>query len=105
MMEEEGKNKRVISFVDAYNKIKRKRAIKIMNQENTSIYNVSFENGKLRKWIHTNRRVGRPRMNWTEETITDIWSMVKRNNEHYRYMQFDEDNENMIELIKAHTEE
>ena len=48
-----------------------------MNQENTSIYNVSFENGKLRKWTHTNRRVGRPRMNWTEEAITDIWNMVK----------------------------
>jgi len=62
-MEAEGKSKRVISFVDAYNKIKRKRAIKIINQENTSIYNVSFENGKFRKWTHKNRRVGRPRMN------------------------------------------
>ena len=69
MMEEEGRNKRVISFVDLYNKLKRERAIKIMHQENTSIYNVSFENGQFRKWIHTNRRVGRPRMNWTEETI------------------------------------
>jgi hypothetical protein len=67
MKEEEGKTKRVISFVDAYNEIKRKRAIKIMNLENTSIYNVSFQNGKHRKWIHSNRRVGRPRMNWTEE--------------------------------------
>jgi hypothetical protein len=76
-----------------------------MSQENTSIYKVSFENGKLRKWTHLNRRVGRPRMTWTEETITDIWNIVKRNNERFRYMQFDEDNIEMIELIKEHTEE
>jgi len=44
-------------------------------------------------------------MNWTEETITDIWNIVKRNNERFRYMQFDEDNIEMIELIKEHTEE
>ena len=105
MMEEEGRNKRVISFVEAYNKIKRKRAIKILNKENSSIYNVSFENGKLRKWIHKNRRSGRPRMNWTEETINEIWNIVKRNNERYRFAQFDEDNQEMIDLIKAHTEE
>ena len=104
-MEAEGKSKRVISFVEAYNKIKRKRAIKIINQENTSIYNVSFENGKFRKWTHKNRRVGRPRMNWTEETINEIWNIVKRNNDSYRYTQFDEDNMEMINLIKEHTEE
>jgi len=106
MMEEEGKTKRVISFVDAYNKIKRKRALKIMNQENTSIYNVSFQNGKLRKWEHSNKRVGRPRMNWTEETIKEIWDIVKRKNENerFRYEQFNEDNQEMINLIKTHTE-
>ena len=105
MMEEEGRSKRVISFVDAYNKVKRKRAIKIMNQENTSIHNVSFENGKLRKWIHKNRRVGRPRMNWTEETINDLWDIIKRNNIRFRYTQFNDENQEMIDLIKAHTEE
>ena len=101
-MEEEGRNKRVISFVDAYNKIKRKRTLKIMNQENTSIYNVSFENGKLRKRIHSNRGVGRPRMNWTEETIREIWDLVKRENNRFRYTQFDEDNQEMVDLIKTH---
>ena len=33
MMEEEGRRKRVISFVDFYNKLKRERAIEIMNQK------------------------------------------------------------------------
>ena len=68
MMEEEGQTK-IILFVDAYNKLKWKRAIKILNQENTSIHKVSFENGKLRKRIHDKRRAGRPRASWTEETI------------------------------------
>ena len=49
MMETEGKKKKVISFVDAYNKLKWKRAIRILNQENTSIHKVSFEHGKIRK--------------------------------------------------------
>ena len=75
-----------------------------MNQENTSIYNVSFENGKLGKWIHTSRRVGRPRMNWTEETRKEIWDIVKRSNERYRYSQFDEEDLEVTEMIKNHTE-
>ena len=101
MMETEGKPKRVISFVDAYNKLKWKRAIRIINQDNTSIHKVSFENGKLRKWIHDKRRVGRPRANWTEETIKEIWNAVKKNNDRFKYKQFDENNEEMIELIKS----
>ena len=102
LMEREGKSKRVISFVDSYNKLKRKRAIKIINQEDTSIYNVSFENGKLRKWIHPKRRVGRPRANWAEETINEIWNIIKRTNERFRYQDFNEDNEEMKQLIKEH---
>jgi hypothetical protein len=105
MMEEEGRRKRVVSFVYAYNKIERKRTIRIMNQENTSIYNVCFENGKFRIWVHSNGRVGRPRMNWTEESINEVWDIVKRNNNRFRYTQFDEDNQEMIDLVKAHTEE
>ena len=104
MMEEEGTSKRVISFVEAYSKLKRKKVVKILNQENTSIHKVSFENNKLRKWTHPKRRSGRPRANWTEETIKEIWNIVKRNNENHRYQEFDENNEEMIEAIKQHEE-
>jgi hypothetical protein len=104
MMEDEGKNQRAVSFVDAYNRLKRKRAVKIMNQENTSIHKVSFENRKLRKWTHTKKRVGRPRMNWTEETVNEIWDILKRNHEGFRYTQFDDNNDQMTEMIKNHTE-
>ena len=60
----------------------------------------SFENNKLRRWTHDKRRVGRPRANWTEETIKEIWNAVKRTNERFRFQAFDENNNDMIELIK-----
>ena len=77
-MEKTARAKKVISFVDAYNKLKWKRAVRITNQENTSMHKVSFENGKLRRWTHDKRRVGKPRTNWTEETIKKIWDIVKK---------------------------
>ena len=102
LIEEEStkKRKRVVSFVDAYRKLKWKRAVRIINQENTSIHKVSFENNKLRKWTHNKRRVGRPRANWTEETIKEIWDILKRNHERFKYKEFDDENEEIKELIK-----
>ena len=95
MKEQEGNNKRVVPFVGAYDTPKRKRAINIMNQTNTSIHKVSLENNKSRTWVHKHRRVGRAY--WTEETVRGIWDIVNRNNEEYRYRQLDEENEQMIE--------
>ena len=70
-----------------------------MNQENTSIYNVSFENGKLRKWIHKGRRVGRPRMNWTEETIKEIWDLIRIGHEEDRFKAFNPEDDYIINKI------
>ena len=44
----------------------------------------------------------RPRANWAEETINEIWNIIKRTNERFRYQEFDEDNEEMKNLIKEH---
>jgi protein gp37 len=54
--------------------------------------------------IHPKRRSGRPRANWTEETIREIWDIIKRNNPTHRYQQFDENNEAMVEAIKHYEE-
>ena len=45
-------------------------------------------------------------MNWTEETINELWDIIKRKpeNHEYRYTEFDEDNENLIRLIRSHEE-
>jgi len=68
MMEQEGKTKKAISFVETCRKIKLSRSLLLMNQEDSSMYKVSFEHNKSRKWIHNKRRSdsGRPRFDWTE---------------------------------------
>ena len=43
-------------------------------------------------------------MNWTEETINELWNIVKRNYENFRYQPFDENNEDMIRAIKKYEE-
>ena len=63
---------------------------------------VSFPGTRLRKWIHKNRRVGRPRSNWTEETINEIWDYIRKDDDRYKYTRFDNDKEEHIEYIKQH---
>ena len=66
----EGRRKIIVPFKEAYTKLKMKRAGKVITNRNSPIYRISFQDNKLNKWIHNNSRVGRPRKNWTEETIT-----------------------------------
>ena len=63
------KKKKVVPFVEAYSKLKLKRACRIISKPNSLIHNITFNGSRLRKWIHNGRRVGRPRMNWSEETV------------------------------------
>ena len=99
-LKEEGKNKEVVSFKKTYEKLKRKRAIRILKRKHTPIYKITFDGNKLRKWIHPNRRVGRPRMNWTEETIKEIWQFLKQDDNRYKYVAFDGNNETHIKYIE-----
>ena len=50
-MKDEGESERVVSFVDVCNQLQTE-TVKIMTQENASMHKVSFEYGKLIKWIH-----------------------------------------------------
>ena len=70
----------------------------------TPIYKVPLRWENLRKWVHPNRRVGRPKMNWTEETIKELWEHIKKDNDRYKYTAFDEQNEEIINLIKNYKE-
>jgi len=99
-LEEEGKRKKVVTFIEAYNKLKRKRACKIMRHPGSLLHKITFNGSKLRKWIHPNRRVGRPRMNWTEETVREVWDHLKKDTERYRFTAFNEDNEEIMETLR-----
>ena len=104
--EREGKKeKQVISFIEAYKKQKMKRALRIIRKPNSAIHKISFQNTKLKKWIHPNRRSGRPRLSWTEETIKEIWEHIKQTNDRFKYTAFNENNEEHITQIKQIAEE
>ena len=98
---EEGyRNRKIRTFIETYTRFKRHRAIKILRQPNTPIHNITFSDDKLNCWIHSNRRVGRPRMNWTEETIKEIWTQVQKEDQQYRHVEFNTKDEEMIARIK-----
>ena len=82
--------------------MKKKRALKIIADSNSPIYKISFSGGKLRKYIRPNRRSGKPRMSWTEETIREIWNEIKIGNTKYKYAQFKPEDEDMHNLIIEH---
>ena len=73
-----------------------------MRKENSPIYKVSSLGKNLRKWTHSNRRVGRPRMNWTEETVKEIWDHIKKNDQRYKYTAFDDNNEEIMGKIRTY---
>ena len=43
-------------------------------------------------------------MNWTEETITELWEHIKKDSDRYKYTAFDEQNDEIINLIKNYKE-
>jgi len=97
------KKKKVIPFVEAYQKLKLKRACRIISKPNSLIHNITFNGTRLRKWIHNGRRVGRPRMNWAEETVKELWDDIKKEMPGLlKYMAFDDSNQLIMDIIKEH---
>ena len=101
-MENEGRKKKVIPFSEAYIKFKRKLACKIITKTASPAHKVTFINQKLRKWIHHGRRVGRPRLNWAEETIKELWDYLKKDTDRFKYTAFDDSNEEIMETLKTY---
>jgi hypothetical protein len=90
-------------FVFRYQKLKLKRACRIIGKPNSLIHNITFNGTRLRKWIHNGRRVGRPRMNWAEETVKELWDDIKKEMPGLlKYMAFDDSNQLIMDIIKEH---
>ena len=90
-------------FVEAYNKCKRKRACRIISKPNSLIHNITFNGNRLGKWTHNGRRAGRPRMNWAEETVKELWDHTKKEFTGLaRFMAFDDPNDLIMDIIKEH---
>ena len=104
-MAEERKQRTVLSFIDVYRKLKMKAACKIISNNQSNIHKVTFQGETLEKWIHQNRRVGKPRMSWAETTINEIWEILKQSNERYRYTAFDHTNPQKVDTLKQFARE
>ena len=47
-----------------------------MHQENTSMHKVFFKHNTFGKWIHPKSIARRPRVDWTEETMREIYDII-----------------------------
>ena len=101
-MEEEGKTRKIISFQEVYKKLKIKAACKVITNENSNQNKVTFAGNGLAKWIHENRRVGKPRQTLAETTIEEIWELVRQIDNRYRYTSFDPNNNRKVERLKEY---
>ena len=98
-IEEEGRKKKVVPFIEAHRRFKLKRMSKTIKHKNSTLYNISFQGDRLKKWIHKGRRPGRPRSSWTEETIKEIWNHIRQDNPQDRFRTFDEEDDYIINKI------
>ena len=72
-MEEEGCKKQVMQFSEAYRKAKTKHYVKLITSpEDEPSRCVTFASD-MRAWEHTNRRQGRPKLKWANETAKEYW--------------------------------
>ena len=106
-MEEENEGRRkknkVVPFVEAYNKLELKRACRIISKPDSLIHNITFNGNRFRKWIHNGRRAGRPRMNWAEATVKELWDHSKREMAGLRrFMAFDDSSDLVMDIIREH---
>ena len=103
-MQEQGKKKEVIKFTEVYKKLKEKLAAKPIDDPNGTMFSTTFKKTKLEKWTHTTRRVGKPRQNWAENTVAEIWEELK-NNSRYRFQAFEHENEEKVQAVKEYAKQ
>ena len=41
-------------------------------------------------------------MSWTEETVKEIWDHLKKDHDRYKYSAFDQDNEEIMQVMKEY---
>ena len=103
-LKQEGKTKHIKRFQDVYKDTKVKSALRIIRKESSNLHSITFAQNTFSKRIPKNRRVGRPRQNWTEETMKEIWEQIKIQQIEYKYVTLDTNKPEHIELIKEHAQ-
>ena len=104
-MDEEVKHTTKISFQGIYKQSKRKTARKITANQHYNQNRVSLQGNKSETWVHANRRVGTPRMNWVENGASEIWEELKQHNTSFRFTTLDHYNPHEVRALKQYAKE
>ncbi len=87
-------------FRDAYQKSKMKRLKKIIEDESSPLYNITFESGmKQREWGAKKR--GRPKYRWAGQALKEAWDRIKKRKTEWNTKEYDKDDEIIKEAIRT----
>eukprot|EP00975_Prorocentrum_lima_P037087 7806363-Prorocentrum_lima.AAC.1 len=84
----------IVKVSEDYHRMKLRLLSKIVNMPRGHPQRqLLFHPYTLQLRTRVNRRVGRPRFNWAQETLSAIWSQKRLTNPEYRWTEFDCTNE------------
>ena len=63
-------------------------ACAMISKPSSNQHEETFKSNQLDKWIHEHRRVRKPRLNWAENTLADMWDELNKHDKRYRYIAF-----------------
>ena len=64
---------------------------------------ITFQRG-LETWIYPNRRVGRPKYQWANIAMEELWEEIKLKNRDWRYTRLDTRKEEVCAEIRRYAE-
>ena len=97
--------KQQLASIRFTNKLKMKTAFKITAHENSNQLKVTIQGNTLEKWIPANRRAGKPRRNWAETTVAEIWEELRQHNTRFRFTSFDYNNPHKVRAFEQYAKE
>ena len=98
-IKEQGREKHINTFVENYKKIKLKR-IKRAIRDNKELHEATFERN-LKPRTPPNRIKGRPKYKWAERALKEYWETLQKEKPEIANLPYDNNNENIIRIIKT----
>ena len=72
-------------------------------KHNEDIQNITFRNPeKLETWVKYNKKRGRPKFQWSEKALEEMWEDVQTQKPEYRNIKLDRNNEEMTNAVKQY---
>ncbi len=98
-VEEEGSNKKVVTFRESYKKSRRKKMLNIIDNPEGEQNKITFQRN-MDDWIYLLRRRGAPKHTWAKETLKQIWEKIRADDKQWRNVELDLRRADIREKIK-----